>query len=175
MHRYRRIWVCSCSIDGKPGYHPHRLFGRHWPEWETFWEVTPEKAREWFNSNHQPLPDELRIVEPEPSGGRENAAATSDWSTGEDRTHKATGIDFHALYEALLRKRRVTSAQLVRFMSNKTSATFEDVMKGAFGKELEESTLRCYANRATKDLHELNARLWFETRAASIIRNIDPT
>ncbi len=47
-------------------------------------------------------------------------------------------------------------------------------MDGAFGKDLEESTLRSYANRATKDLQELDSRLWFETKKAHIVRHIDP-
>src|SRR5262249_46307309 len=41
-------------------------------------------------------------------------------------------IDFDALYEDLLTKKRGSSAKLVRFMRDRTIATFEDVMKIAF-------------------------------------------
>jgi hypothetical protein len=83
-------------------------------------------------------------------------------------------IDFDALFEALLTSGCVTSAKLVRFMKDRSLATFQEVMDEAFGKELADSTLRSYANRATRDLRGLESRLWFETREAHIVRRIDP-
>jgi hypothetical protein len=86
----------------------------------------------------------------------------------------ATDIDFDALFETLLRDNKHTSAKLIRFMKNKTIASFQDVMDGAFGKNLAESTLRSYVNRANNDLHELKSRLWFDTKQSHVIRHIDP-
>jgi hypothetical protein len=99
---------------------------------------------------------------PPPRGGEQDAA-----------TAKAD-IDFDALFEALLRANKHTSAKLVLFMKHRTIATFQEVMDQAFGKELEESTLRSYANRATNDLRGLESRLWFETKEAQVIRHVDP-
>jgi hypothetical protein len=83
-------------------------------------------------------------------------------------------IDFDALFEALLRENKGTSAKLVRFFKDKTIATFQEVMDGAFGKELAESTIRSYANRASNDLRGLESRLWFDTSESHVIRHIDP-
>ncbi len=96
-------------------------------------------------------------------------------SAADKSTAAPPAVDFDALFEALLRDGRGTSAKLVRFMKDRTIATFQEVMDGAFGKDLEESTVRSYANRATKDLQELDSRLWFETKQTNVIRHIDST
>jgi hypothetical protein len=62
LYLYRGIWICSCWIEGKPGYHKHPL-NEDWLEQVTFWEVTEVQARRWFEENHQPIPDKLKGVE----------------------------------------------------------------------------------------------------------------
>src|SRR5262249_2249059 len=79
-------------------------------------------------------------------------------------------IDFDALFEILLMAGKRNTAKLVRFMKDRSIASFQDVMDEAFGKELAEATLRSYANRATEDLRELESRLWFETSEGHVIR-----
>jgi len=101
------------------------------------------------------------------------ADSPEDAPQGKGKPPAPPAIDFDALFDALLRDNRGTSAKLVRFMKDRTMATFQEVMDGAFGKDLEESTLRSYANRATKDLQGLDSRLWFDTKANYVVRHID--
>jgi hypothetical protein len=95
-------------------------------------------------------------------------------TSGSPPLEEELAIDFEALFESLLIANRTTTARLVRFMENRTMATFQDVMDKAFGKDLSESTIRSYVSRATQDLRELESRLWFSTKETHVIRHIDP-
>jgi hypothetical protein len=88
LHLYSGIWICSCWIEGKPGYHKHPLLGDDWPEWLTFWEVTGAQARKWCDDNHQPIPDELKGVASVDPPGR--PATPSQESTGTSNEAKGT-------------------------------------------------------------------------------------
>jgi hypothetical protein len=72
LYLYRGIWICSCWIEGKPGYYKHPLFSEDWLEQVTFWEVTEAGARRWFKENHQPIADELKGVESGPRAETNN-------------------------------------------------------------------------------------------------------
>jgi hypothetical protein len=109
---YRGLWICSCWIEGKPGYYKHPLSDE--PEWLTFWELSEEQARRWCDDNHQPYPDELKgVTSVEPSGRTTTAcqqpAGTSNGAKGtpgtpERRPGQALTADEQELYTRIVRE-----------------------------------------------------------------------
>jgi hypothetical protein len=85
------------------------------------------------------------------------------------------GIDFDALYEWLaMKERQPRLAILVRFMKDRETATFQDIIDGAYFGERKESTIRSYASLTTKYLGGIKSKLWFSTTQAHVVRHIDP-
>jgi len=94
-------------------------------------------------------------------------------SRGTGRSSEATGIDFDALAETLLRNGQALPSELVKFMKDRTIATFQDVMDQVHGGERNEGTVRTLCNRTNNALHGLESRLRFSTKNCQVIRHVD--
>ena len=91
-----------------------------------------------------------------------------------ERSFGTSGIDFESLAEILLRCGDRLPSQLVRFMKDRTVATFQDVMHNVYGGDRAEGTVRTLINRTNNALNELKSRLRFSTKICRVIRHVDP-
>jgi hypothetical protein len=66
LYDYRGIWICTCIVEGLPGYHRHPSAGDDWDESVTFYEVPPEWVPTWCKNNNQPVPEKLAKARPSP-------------------------------------------------------------------------------------------------------------
>jgi hypothetical protein len=115
------------------------------------------------------VPPSSRIVaEPGPANHAENGLRSTERSSG------ASAIDFEGLAETLLRKKHILASKLVKFMKDRTVATFQDVMDNVYGGERDASTVRTLINRANNALYGLESRLRFSTQDCQVIRHVDP-
>ncbi len=83
-------------------------------------------------------------------------------------------IDFDALAEALLRRNERNASRLVKVMSSRTMATFQDIVEEVFGDDRADGTVRTMVNRTNLALQEVKSRLHFSTKNSYVIRHIDP-
>ena len=90
------------------------------------------------------------------------------------RTGVGPPIDFDALAESLLRKRYALPSLLVRFMKDRSTATFQDVIDSVHGGNREDGSIRTLVNRTNNLLSEQKSLLRFSTRACQVIRHIAP-
>ncbi len=105
-----------------------------------------------------------------PSG---NATAATNSRTSEALADRNC-IDFDALAETLLRSGKVLTSKLVKFMKNRSTATFQEVMDGVHGGERSSEAIRTLVNRTNNALHCLESRLTFSTKDEQVIRDIAP-
>ena len=87
---------------------------------------------------------------------------------------EAPPIDFDAVAESLLREKQAAPSRLVKFMKDRSVATFQDVMDEVCGGERRETTVRTLVNRTNNHLHDLKSRLSFSTKDSQVIRDIAP-
>ncbi len=111
-----------------------------------------------------------RLSLPAPSGNGPTATNGRDPKAPAHRN----GIDYDALADSLLRSKHALASKLVKFMKDRSTATFQEVIDEVHGGERTSEATRSLINRTNNHLHELNSRLSFSTKAEHIIRHIAP-
>jgi hypothetical protein len=81
-------------------------------------------------------------------------------------------IDYDGIAEALLRQGQRRSSRLVRFMRDRTAASFEDVEDPVFDGTVAESSIRSYVNRTNNALHHLEPRLSFTSADRRVLKHV---
>ncbi len=159
----RHILVLLLPCDDDP-----ELVPLPWPVPQPARELTGQQAASWYLSNEYEPPDWLRIVI-----GDDPSQSAGPPGSGLDLPAKPQPVDFDALAEALLRERQVRAASLVKFMKDRSTATFQDVMDKVHGGDRSEGTIRALVNRTNNLMQDQKSRLSFSTKSSQVIRHID--
>jgi hypothetical protein len=118
-----------------------------------------------------------RVIRLHP-GDKERLVKALELITPPHEYHAETGhgrresIDFDSLAEKLLLQNQGQPSKLVKFMKDKSTATFDEVLKQVFGGQRKDSTIRSLVTRTNNLLHELERRLSFRTKDSHVIRKI---
>ncbi len=150
-----------------------------------FVKLYPEQARSLAGMTFRDVMAGYEVDKPEPPVKPTEATAPPSPTEPTEAPSPAASpsapsesppIDFEALAARLLQDHRARPAALVRFMSDRKAASFEDIGDSIYRdtRPPVDETIRALVNRTNNHLRELRSALKFHTSGRYVSRSIGP-